>query len=232
MFTEQNKFFMSNEMSLDVHFIESKLQESLLKEHAPDIVKLISEYISIVESTNTTITTSNNFDIAECINAHFNSLIKQLSLDSSSEIYNVIDSFRHAFLSYATGGLRNLYLNQENEGWYPKVKITKVLEPNQIDTLPSHFQVYRGCDISELNSVNYGQSWSLSEKIACDFAFKIYDDDYNEWYDPNKRAVLTTTLSKEDIFYYSNIRGEEEVVVDIKKLKNVTLHKNNKTAPV
>lgn len=225
MFTEQNKFFMSNEMSLDVHSIESKLQESLLKKYAPNIVKLISEYISIVESTNTTIITSNNFDIAECINAHFNSVIKQLSLDNSSEIYNVIDSFRHAFLSYATGGLRNLYLNQENEGWYPKVKITKVLEPNQIDILPSHFQVYRGCNISELNNVDYGQSWSLSEKIAFDFAFKIYADDFNKWFDSNKRAVLTTTLSKEDIFYYSNDRGEDEVIVDIKKLRKVTLHK-------
>ncbi|MGS8101270.1 hypothetical protein [Providencia sp. PROV_01] len=149
-------------------------------------------------------------------------MIKEISQDKETEIYKILDSFRHAFLSYVNGGLINLYIRQENEGWYPKILLADILEPNQINTLSNNFCVYRGCDISELVSRDYGQSWTLSEQVASNFAFDLYKD--NDWFDLNNRVVLTTKLSKKDIFYYSEDYGEAEVIVDTKKLRNVSLH--------
>ncbi|TOF97028.1 hypothetical protein CGJ11_23165, partial [Vibrio parahaemolyticus] len=71
---------------------------------------------------------------------------------------------------FAYNGLHQLYTRQENESWHPKVVLTDVLEPNDIDTLPEEVILYRGCGHTEFDNQEFGQSWTTSEDRAKDFA--------------------------------------------------------------
>ena len=96
--------------------------------------------------------------------------------------------------------------------------LTEVLTPNDIYLLPQVFTLYRGCEISELKRNSFGQAWTTSPDIAKAFAYTHYQGQY--WFDENKRTVLAATYTKEHVLF-SNQPGEYEVVVDIKKLRNI-----------
>lgn len=223
MFTAQDKDFLSRKMSMDVGFIESKLQESSIKEYNSDAVDLISSYISMVKGINVTGKLLNPISVTVAFNEIFISTISKISQNNKTEIYKVLDSIRHAFCSFATGGLVALYTQQEYEDWYPKIKINEIIEPNDISSLPEKFIIYRGCDVSELNSKVFGQSWSTSPGIAEMFAYKQYKNE--AWFNIKNRIVLTAEYTRDDVFY-SSCRSEFEVVVNIHKLKNVKRHNN------
>ncbi len=137
---------------------------------------------------------------------------------NDENIYLVIDALRHAFSCYAFNGLHQLYTRQENEGWFPKVVLTEVLEPNDIYKLDDEIILYRGCDIGEYNSGNYGQAWTTSLSVAKDFAYVHYQS--QGWFEDCKRIVLTAKYSKQDVLF-SHQAVEYEVVVESNKLSNV-----------
>lgn len=104
--------------------------------------------------------------------------------------------------------------------WYPKVIINSFLgDKEDINTLNFPVQIYRGTSLDEFNSKNLGQSWSISKKIAEEFAFIHYKSQPD--YQDSMRVILSTTVDKKDIFYYVENGREEEVIIDSKKLEDV-----------
>lgn len=140
--------------------------------------------------------------------------------------FQCIDSFRHLFLVFLEhtdkrSSIANAWKHQENEVWYPPIelKLTDDL-PRDIENLDSEVIIYRGANQKELICNNYGQSWSLCEKVAERFAWETYD------FDESERIVMKASIPKGSIVMYekSNI-SEKEVVVNPSALDKVSLFK-------
>ncbi|MET3109495.1 hypothetical protein AAKU58_004352 [Oxalobacteraceae bacterium GrIS 1.18] len=152
--------------------------------------------------------------------------INEYSSNLSSRLTNefaieTLDSLRHAFVSFAYNGLHQLYTRQENEGWYPKIILTEILEPNDIYILEEIFFIYRGCDRSELDSGNFGQSWSTCKLAASEFAFNHYDS--QDWYAVSDRVILQATYCRANVLFSDQTEfGEYEIAVKTEFLSDVT----------
>lgn len=118
-------------------------------------------------------------------------------LSESDEVVQVFDALRHAFSSYVVVGLHQLYTRQENENWYPKIILTELLIPNDIDSLDERITLYRGCSINELDNNDFGQAWTTDLMTAKEFAYIHYSN--QEWFDKENRIVLKTTYSRDHV---------------------------------
>lgn len=222
MFSDFAIEFMAENMKISVNSIESKLNEDSFISCRSEIVNAIEYYIDTIQKIETLggvrhPTGFDKNDAGKDILLYHESLTKLLKNEA---IKSVCDSLRHAFCSYACGGMRQLYTCQENDSWYPKILLTEVLEPNDIDTLSDEIILYRGCDITELNNKNFGQAWSTKLEIAEMFAYSHYA--HEPWFDESRRCVLKTIMNKNYLFY-SNQTGEFEVVVNINKIGDVEI---------
>jgi hypothetical protein len=109
---------------------------------------------------------------------------------------------------------------QENEGWYPKIILKNIMHPNDIDSLDDEFLIYRGCEISEFEAKQFGQSWTTSEKVARDFAFKHYES--QDWFEIEKRVMVRAKYKKCDTLYSDQTdHGEFEIVVNTEMLSDI-----------
>lgn len=142
-------------------------------------------------------------------------------LSNNDHAHEIIDPLRHAFTSFACGGLHQLFTRQENEAWYPKIVLAKELEPNDIATLAHVVEIYRGCGMSEHDSGSYGQSWTTSKNIAMNFAYSHYQN--QPWFNGANRVVLKSKIPRSAIFY-SDQNCEFEVVVDVSFLDAVHVY--------
>lgn len=221
MFSQFQRDFMANSMKIVVDSIESKFSEPFMAEHRELAVNSIAHYIDAIRALEESgvrrdLTSGQDNQAEESIAAHFLKIIE--GMDDGSPAYQVLDALRYSFSGYAYNGLHQLYTRQENESWHPIVRLTEVLEPNDIDSLPQNLTVYRGCDISELDNQSFGQAWTTSLAVAHDFAFKHYQD--QNWFDKSQRVVLKAECSKQDVLF-SNQTGEFEIVVNVTRLRGV-----------
>lgn len=170
----------------------------------------------------------NNIKNREFINGNFIKFLEKKGIPISPyeleedwiKEYPILDNIRHAFICFKQGGILYMYQCREAECWYPKVMVNSFLgEFEDIESLSEPIIVYRGTSKDEYTSKNYGQSWTLSEQVAYDFAFTHYSsqDEYRD----TLRVVLKSEISKEFILYYSKMNSEEEVIVIPEKIKNV-----------
>ncbi|WP_155859849.1 hypothetical protein [Acinetobacter terrae] len=141
------------------------------------------------------------------------------NFDQNSQTYLILDSLRHAFNIFGEGGLINLWIYQENQCWYPFIKIEEILFPNDINLLPNDLTIYRGCSKNEYKNKKFKQSWSLEKSVAESFAYEHYKD--QDWFNINDRCVVEAQISKKSVYYYRNSSYENEVVVNVSKLRNV-----------
>ena len=75
-------------------------------------------------------------------------------------------------------------------------------------SLPNKITVYRGANVDELESEDYGFSWTLNQDIARKFATET---------SPTKdRVILKAIVNKENIAAYTNAREEEECIINTK----------------
>lgn len=223
MFIKSDREFMSRNMSIIVESIESKLNEPLFFEFKEIAITAISKYIKAIKEFEASgprrdLNCFKDNQAEESINAHFCEITDEIV---NSEVLQVFDALRYSFVCYAYNGLYQLYTRQENECWHPKIVLTEVLEPNDIDSLPQVFTLYRGCDISELEKISYGQAWSTSLESAKNFAYTNYLS--QDWFDENNRIVLEARYSRDHVLF-SNQSVECEVVVDVDKLDAVRKH--------
>lgn len=202
----EDKDFLSQNMSIDVDWLEDEFNSSDLAVSKQILEVFISNLVCSMSDENP------KMRILEIFNA-------ATPLDERTENYEILDSLRHAFKVYACGGLRDLFIYQSNESWYPKIVLKSELRPNDISDLPSSIDIYRGCDNSEFNSKKYRQSWSTSIQVAEAFAYENYAS--QSWYEEGNRCLLRARIEKEDVFFSRQNDHEKEVVVDIKKLTNV-----------
>jgi len=155
--------------------------------------------------------------LSSFINKIFIDFIKSNSITENSNEYFILDNIRHIFISFKKGGIIKLYESREAEVWYPKVIIkTFIGNENDIKILNNPVIIYRGTSRVEYNSKTFGQSWSLSEKIANEFAFKHYR--HQPDYKNTIRVVLKTVIDKTSIFYYNKNNLEKEVIVNSKDI--------------
>lgn len=223
MFSASDRDFMEKAMKIVVESIESKLREPFFLDFKNIAISSISKYIeSIKEFENSGVKRdlylSNDNAAEELIRSHFCDITCMINNDAA---YQILDALRYSFSCYAYNGLHQLYTRQENECWHPKIKLTEILTPNDIDSLDQKLTLYRGCDICELETGVYGQAWSTSLSVAQEFAFKHYRS--QDWFDIKKRTVLTATYFKEHVLFSNQTQlGEYEVVVDIDKLEDVS----------
>ncbi|UOA07147.1 hypothetical protein [Methylobacter sp. S3L5C] len=198
--------FLSNNLSIDIDWLVQELNSPKIIQFKQILGLFISSAIDLLGKNNS------EKEILELFKL-------SIASNNNEKLYEIIDSLRQAFTSYASGGLFDLYIYQSNESWYPKIVLKSVLKPNDISVLSSSIDVYRGCDISEFNSKRYGQSWSTSIEVAKKFAYQHYNS--QPWYKKEKRCVLKATIKKESVFFSRQNHYEKEIAVNIEKLSNV-----------
>lgn len=223
MFTDSDRDFMTKNMKIVVQSIESKLNEPFFSEFKEIAIRSISKYIEAIKDFEASGQKRNLFCVLgnqaqQAINAHFGEIVKEISNDDAIQI---LDALQRSFSGYAYNGLHQLYTRQANESWHPKIVLTEVLEPNDIESLPNVLTLYRGCDIGELENHTFGQAWSTSLESAKEFAYVHYRD--QAWFDKSRRIVLETRYNKTDVLF-SDQSSEFEVVVDTGKLGAVRKH--------
>ena len=225
MFSDLDRDFMANRMKMIVASIESKLNEQFFAANKEVAVNSISCYVEAVKrleesGTSRDLTSGKDNEAEESIAAHFRKITE--GIENTNPVYHVLDALRHSFSCYAYNGLHQLYTRQENESCQPTIKLTEILEPNDIQSLSRNLTIYRGCDISELEHNAFGQAWSTSPNIAYDFAFKHYQG--QDWFDEKTRVVLEAKCSRDDVLF-SDQSIEYEVVVNVTRLHGVQRHK-------
>lgn len=223
MFDVSDANFIRNNMKIDIASIEAQLNSSQVKKYQHIIIGAIKEFIEEIRKFEASgvqreIFTFKNNIAEDYINSRANTLSEEID---NEYVKQTLDALRHSFACYAFNGLHQLYTRQENEGWHPKIVLTEVLTPNDIDTLDENIKLYRGCDISEYNTEVYGQAWTTSQQMAEMFAFTHYQG--QKWFNTGSRIVIETTYSREHVLF-SDQSIEFEVVIDVSKLTKVVKH--------
>lgn len=206
MLDERVLSVLRDDMSIDIEHLMSKLRSSSMSRYT-------NESLDILEFFVTSLGCKNPKDKINHVAKKYEDTI------SDGEFETFIDSMRHAFVAFSQGGLHDLFLYQENQAWYPKVRLKQVLNPNDIHSLNEVITLYRGCDIYENNNGKYGQSWSTSEDVSREFAFVHYSSEV--WFNRTSRCVLKATLHRDNVYYSDQKKHEREVVVDTTKLMGV-----------
>lgn len=222
MFSPSNYEFMTNNMKIIVKSIELKLNEDFFIEYKSIAIDAIDKYIEAIkkfESSGVGRDLSRDDEAEKFICSHYCNLVITIE---NVDVTQVFDALRIAFSDYACGGLHQLYSHQENGSWYPKIILTETLLPNDIDFLDEILTLYRGCDIAEFESNDFGQAWTTSLDQALAFAYEHYS--HYDWFDVKKRVVLKTIYSRAHVLF-SKQSGEYEVVINTNKLGCVQMHK-------
>ncbi len=220
MFSDFDRNFMTNNMKIVVESIESKINESFFSAFRSIAISAISQYIEAIKRFEASgakedLTFRQDNEAAEFIRSLHCELVDKIDNDDVTQVF---DALWHSFSCYAYNGLHQLYTRQENECWHPKIWLTEILTPNDIESLDQALTLYRGCDISELENNSFGQAWSTSLEAAKEFAYIHYRD--QAWFDENKRVVLEAKYSKDHVLF-SKQSSEYEVVVNVEKLVDV-----------
>lgn len=225
MFSPSDYDFMTNNMSIKVYSIEEKLNESFLENYRELAIKTISDYINKIRECEASEGKQNKEEVEEYIESYFLKITEDWP---ENEVRSVFETLMHVFRAFAVGGLIDLYQYQANEGWYPIIEITKVLKPNKIASLgppDKRLTLYRGCDMKEHLNKEYRQAWTLNLDVAQRFAFEWYED--QPWFNKKTRVILKASYFVGDVFFYQDVSdkkvGEQEVVVDTHKLRNVEI---------
>ncbi len=85
------------------------------------------------------------------------------------------------------------------------------------DAFPDEVSIFRGAFFMEAHSQT-GQSWTTEKKVAEFFAFE-----HTPYREADGRVVLAATISKNDIYGYTNGRTEFECIVNPDALMNMKI---------
>ena len=169
----------------------------------------------------------------QTINEHLN-LIKEYSSNKKDKLLSIMimmsSPYRLEFLNMIQNDITQKELSEqlswmwtdtEFPNQYPQKMLIKLFrktdkkllmnkeEIEAYNALADEITIYRGLQTSRAKRL--GLSWTLSKEKAQWFA--------NRW--KKKCKVYSASIKKEDAFAYFKGRGEEEIVVDPRKLKEV-----------
>ncbi len=226
IFSEAGEKFLSKKMCIDMVNLNETIEKNSMSQ-LEFFRKLIDTMLSLKIPDN--YLDIDNFDLNHkydnLINTKLLTLSDQYEIEGHTMTYAIFDNLRHAFISYKSGGIYNLYKNREAESWYPKIVIRDIINPNHINTLDKEIQIFRGTSRVEYDSQNFSQSWTTDIKIANKFAFLHYADQIN--YQDTLRVILETKINNKDIYYFNIDDDESEIIVDERKIiyQNVKISK-------
>jgi len=125
-------------------------------------------------------------------------------------------------------GLIDAFINDEfanNNVNVPKAELVKLFkiakrdymmqenDKEEFNKLPNEITVYRG--LTTFNSDNIkALSWTLDENKAKWFATRFSQNG----------KVYKANINKKDVFAYINLRSEKEIILDYRKLENITFY--------
>lgn len=215
IFSESALDFIKNKMKICDKDLTQKILSDASK--SSKFFNQLFEYFIVIEIPYEYGNNFNDYKNATFINNTLFELFYQCHSKSNTKEFQIFDSIRHAFVSFKQGGILHMYQYREAEVWYPKVIIDSFLGiEKDIETLPNEITIYRGTSLDEYNSNSFGQSWSLKENIAYEFAFGYYKS--SPKYINQDRVVLKAKIHKNYIFFYVNNGREEEVIIDSSKI--------------
>lgn len=211
------KTFLTNEMNICTEDLCTKIFNDF--PHKFEFFNSLIDFIISLEPPLKYIDSShsNNWTNRDFLNAKIMEFVENYDMNTESEEYIVFDSIRHAYIVFKEGGVLQLYKSREAECWYPKVVIRKNLGiAKDIELLGDEVCIYRGTSRDEYETHSFGQSWTLDEQIAEEFAFKHYIGQPN--YQGTQRVVMKAKIKKEFIYYYDNRDNEHETIIDEREL--------------
>lgn len=209
IFSSDGEYFLREEMSICVEDVVQKIKNDAPQEK--DFFRDLIDWMTTLYNEKEQ-TIDDKF-----INKEFYMLLDKHNISEDSLAHFISDNLRHAFTHFIQGGVLQMYKYREAEVWYPKVIIRKhfglIMD---LEKLEEEVIIYRGMSIDEHFSQNYGQSWTLDEKIAQSFAFQHYigQPDYQD----TIRIVAKTKIKKDHVFYYDEKNQEQEVIIDARIL--------------
>lgn len=209
---EDVKNYLSETMQLDVPWLIKEL-EGWPENIRTDVYKYINQVTHVVKADQDLV------QIDKLYHEIFSSYENEEYKEELTEIRVVFRHFSGITLPAMKHNVLELYTKQVICGWSPKMNITKELTPNCIKILDEVVRIYRGCDISEYKSGQYGQSWTLNPSKADEFAYEHCANE--DWFDKTQRVIVAADIPNSSIYYYSQDNFEEEVIVNTSNLENI-----------
>jgi len=222
-FSDKSSNYIKHQMNICIEDLEQKILLDLPQ--STIFFNKLFEYIidlQIPYEYEESLMSSNNDMNREYINTMLYKFLEDNGLNEDSAEHFIFDNIRHAFINFKQGGIINMYQYREAEVWYPKVKINSFLGNKQdIYDLGENVKIFRGTSLEEYDSNIFGQSWSLSKKVAEDFAFVHYRSQPD--YQNTERVVLEAVIDNSNIFFYIKNGRENEVIVNNHNLKDISI---------
>lgn len=150
---------------------------------------------------------------------YFNEFIKKHNIPQTNDkLCNYLQEWQNNLCNFYEGGVLVLYKRRQPDWGSPKVRITKDdVSKSDVAILSEPQLIYRGMSREEHSSGQYDQSWTLSKKIAQDFASNIYETQ-------NNGIVVKTYISRDSVVHYEKdeIPEEKEVIVEFGSISKKT----------
>ena len=217
IFSEAGEKFLSKKMCIDMIDLNESIERNSI--HQLEFFRKLIDIMLSLKIPDNYLDTS-DFDLCHeydnLINTKLLTLADKYKIEDHTMTYTIFDNLRHAFISYKSGGIYNLYKYREAESWYPKIIIQDIIFPNHINTLDKEIQIFRGTSRAEYDSQKFSQSWTTDIKIADKFAFLHYDGQID--YQDTLRVTLETKINNKDIYYFNMDDDESEIIVDESKI--------------
>lgn len=137
----------------------------------------------------------------------FNDFLKSFQCPADGIVCDKLFDFFNYIRLFNDGGILSLYKGRQAEWNGPKVKIKRADVPgSDIHHLANNELIYRGMSVEELQSGDFGQSWTIDASVARRFASETYSD-------KPAGIVVMTKLNLPDAIYHSKTDPECEVIV-------------------
>lgn len=220
MFSEKVQEYLTNQMNICIDDLTKKIMTDT--HNNSNFFNDLFEYmigLKLPHEYDLNLNNSNNAENSKFLNKKLCDFFKNSGFNEESPEYLIHDNMRHAFINFKQGGVLQMYQYREPDMWYPKIIINKFFgAKNDIDELESKIIIYRGTSKDEFYSKKLGQSWTLDENIAREFAFIHYNSQVA--FQNTRRVLLSTVIDKKSIFYYEKYGRESEVIIDTAQLNH------------
>ena len=218
---EHNIDILENKMWLDLEY----MQEKILKDTPSDkdifteLFNFMVKNVEVFETSDCDNFFSTSTRIRDIIDDEF-------TITDNDTLNKISDPLRKWYGDFCCGGIIQAHKGIHAEFWYPKIVFKERIESDILE-LPEEITLYRGTSIDEYNSQAYGQSWSLSEKIAKEFSYKYYRSEFQRKNLNSDRIVLKMIVNRKHVLFYKkdsvpkdSVPNEEEVIIDSKPYNN------------
>jgi hypothetical protein len=209
---KDNIDILESKMWLDLEYIQEKILRDTPsnKDKFTELFNFMVKNVEIFKISDN----NNSFSIRSEIDSKFTTI-------NNSTLYKILDPLRKWYVDFCYGGIMQAYKGIDAEFWYPKIIFKEKIESDILE-LPEKITLYRGTSIDEYDSKSYGQSWSLSKKVAKEFAYKYYSDEWKRKSLKLDRIVLKMIVNRKHVLFYEkdSLPNEEEVIIDSKSYNN------------